>query len=192
MKIRFIDPADYQQALDIYDSYMDTSITFEYETPSLAEFTRRIEEISTVYPYLVAEDEGQILGYAYAARNFSRQAYGWGAVLSIYLAPAAKGRGIGKKLYAALLELLTLQGVRVVYGLVVPPNPASCKLHEGLGFSAAACFKDTGYKNGQWLDVIWYEKRLGDDGAEPVPVIPVGKLPEAVIKGIFTAHSKVK
>ena len=110
----------------IYSQYIDTPITFEYALPTEAEFTERVKKISSVYPYLVCEVNGRIIGYAYAYRQKERMAYQWNAELSIYLGRPYTSQGIGKRLYCALIELLEKQGVKNVYGGVTLPNVKSC------------------------------------------------------------------
>lgn len=172
MTIRLAAPKDGEALLAIYAQYMDTPITFEYELPSQGEFCQRIEEICSGYPYLVAEEEGRVLGYAYAHTLRERIAYQWAAELSIYLAPSAQGRGLGTALYQCLLELLALQGVRTVYGCVTAPNPASEALHGKLGFRLCGTFHKSGYKSGQWWDVLWLEKEIGEYQKAPEPLVP--------------------
>ena len=115
MKLRFASEADVPALLSIYEQYIPTTITFEYTLPSREEFARRVSSISQFYPYLVLEDDGVLLGYAYAHRIAERAAYGWGAELSIYLRPDAAGAGLGTRLYRVLMELLRLQGVRTAW-----------------------------------------------------------------------------
>mgnify|MGYP001036151526 CR=1 FL=1 len=137
---------------------------------------------------LVAEEDGQALGYAYAHRVAERAAYAWGAELSIYLRPSAAGRGLGRRMYQALMELLAFQGVRTVYGLVASPNPASEGLHRALGFRVMGVQRKAGYKNGRWIDLIWYEKEIGPYGLEPAPIVPIGGLPGEKVREILERY----
>ena len=98
MKLRFAGEKDIPALLDIYGQYIPTSVTFEYELPSQEEFSRRLTSFSAVYPFLTAEEDGNVLGYAYAHRCAERAAYGWGAELSVYLRPEAAGKGLGRRL----------------------------------------------------------------------------------------------
>ena len=189
MKLRFAVLEDVPALLSVYEPYISTEITFEYVLPSREEFARRLSSISEIYPYLVAEEQGRILGYAYAHRIAERAAYGWGAELSIYLHPDASGKGLGRRLYCALMELLRFQGVRTVYGLVSSPNPASEGLHRSLGFRLMGVQQKAGYKNGRWVDLLWLEKPIASYNLEPNPVIPVGQLPEKTVQNIFNAFS---
>lgn len=172
MTFRFALPEDAPALLAIYAQSIDTPITFEYILPSEAEFRGRIAETSEQYPYLVAEEEGRILGYAYAHQLRERLAYQWTAELSIYLDRSAQGKGLGRRLYGLLLDLLALQNLKTVYGCVTAPNPASEALHRGLGFQLCGAFHKSGYKNGRWWDVLWFEKDIGPHTAEPQPLLP--------------------
>ena len=153
--------ADLPAILAIYGPYILTSTaTFEYEVPTLSAFTDRFRGITAQFPWLVWEEEGEILGYAYASAPYTRPAYAWCAEPSIYLRPEARGRGIGTALYAALEEILRTQGYQVLYALVTQENAASLRFHEKLGFRQMVLFPDCGFKFGRWLGLIWLEKRL--------------------------------
>ena len=117
--LRIATTDDIPAILAIYAPYIETSTaTFEYDVPCLRSFTQRFLDITAQYPWLVWEEDGEILGYAYGSAPYSRAAYAWCAEPSIYLRPSAKGRGIGKKLYAVLEAILELQGYQVLYGVV--------------------------------------------------------------------------
>jgi len=189
MKLRFAALEDVPALLDIYRRYISTEITFEYVLPSREEFARRVSSISETYPYLVVEEDGKLWGYAYAHRIAERAAYGWGAELSIYLRPDAAGRGLGRRLYGVLMDLLRLQGVRTAYGLVSSPNPASEGLHRSLGFELMGIQRKAGYKNGRWVDLLWFEKPIAPYDPEPAPVVPVGQLPEEQVQYILNSFS---
>lgn len=177
MKLRLATPADSPALLDIYAQYIDTPITFEYTLPTQSEFANRIADTLATYPYLVCEEGGQMLGYAYAHRQREREAYQWNAELSIYLDRTAQSRGLGSRLYGTLLDLLRLQGIKTVYGVVTTPNEKSERLHLGLGFRRLGTFRNTGYKNGRWHDVSWFEKALAPYEPSPDPILPVHQLP---------------
>lgn len=174
MKIRFVREEDCRALLDIYAQYIDTAITFEYELPSEEEFARRIRTISLEYPYLVCESEGKIVGYAYAHRQMERAAYQWNAELSVYISRDYVSGGIGTALYQELLRLLEKQGIRNVYSLITAPNEKSERLHESMGFRLIGVMTKTGYKNGKWWDVSWYEKQLAPYEDEPEELRRVG------------------
>ena len=148
--IRFATEEDAQALLAIYAYYIDTEITFEYELPTEAEFRKRIRTVLEEYPYLIYEDAGNILGYAYAHRHLERAAYQWNVELTVYLHPDVVSRGIGRRLYEELLRILTEQGICNAYSLITRPNEKSEKLHEAMGFTLMGVLKNTGYKNGKW------------------------------------------
>ena len=159
--LRLACEADVPAILDIYAPYVtDTTITFEYAVPSAAEFLNRFRRITEEFPWLVWEEQGKILGYAYASRPFPRAAYSWCAEPSIYLTPSAQGKGIGRKLYLALEELLKIQGCRMLYALITGENLGSVSFHEKLGYTFAGKLQTAGYKFGRWCHVIWMEKQL--------------------------------
>ena len=159
--IRVAQESDVPQILSIYAPYVEnTTITFEYDVPCRREFLQRFYTITQQFPWLVWEEKGEILGYAYASPPYTRAAYRWCAEPSVYLKPEAQGRGIGRKLYAALEEILTLQGYQVLYALVTEENLHSLAFHEKLGYRKAVLFPDCGFKFGRWLGVFWLEKRL--------------------------------
>jgi len=184
-KIRQATPRDAAALLSVYRPYVEqTTITFEYEVPTVEEFARRIAQYSSFYPYLVWEEKGQILGYAYAHRHQERAAYQWNAELSIYLAPDARSRGIGTRLYGALIELLILQGIQNLYGCVTMPNIPSDALHRKMGFSRCCDWHHSGYKHGKWLDVAWYELNLTSD-TPPAPLRSFYELSPKRVADVF-------
>ena len=188
-RIRFAAAADAPALLGIYGQYMDTPITFECALPSEEAFRGRVAEYGTACPYLVWEEDGRILGYAYAHRLGERAAYQWSAELSIYLGWDSTGRGLGRRLYGALMELLRLQGVRTAYGCVTLPNGASEGLHAAMGFHLAGTWHSAGYKCGAWRDVGWFEKTIAPYDAPPAPIRPIGEVPADAAAGILERYS---
>ena len=163
MEIRMARGADGAALAAIYRPYVEkTTFSFEYEAPTAEEMTRRVEETLRQFPWLVAEEDGKVLGYAYAGPNFQREAYLWGADLAVYVDASAQGRGIGRALYERLLRMLKEQGYCVAYGVITGENTGSCRFHEALGFALRAEFPKTGWKFGRWCSTLWYEKRLTD------------------------------
>ena len=159
--IRLATENDVPEILALYAPYiMNTTITFEYDVPCKKDFLQRFYSVTEQFPWLVWEENGEILGYTYATRPFPRAAYSWIAEPSVYLKPEAKGRGIGKKLYGALEEILVLQGYQTLYALITGENTASVAFHEKLGYRYLAEFPRCGFKFGRWLGVYWLEKRL--------------------------------
>ena len=171
MQIRLAVSGDLPAMREIYRPYVEeTTITFEYETPSAEEFAARFAAVTAQFPWFVAEENGQVVGYAYASRAFERAAYQWDADVSVYLAPAAQGRGIGKALYRALEAELTELGYCTLYALITAENSNSCAFHRAMGYRHCATLPASGFKHGRWLDVIWYEKSLREKPLQPQPV----------------------
>ena len=159
--IEFAREADLPEILAIYAPYViHSTATFEYEPPSLPDFTRRFLDITAQFPWLVFREDGRILGYAYASHPYTRPAYAWCAEPSVYLRPEARGQGIGKALYDALEAILLKQGYQVLYALITQENAPSLRFHEKQGYRQMVLFPDCGFKFGRWLGLIWMEKRL--------------------------------
>jgi L-amino acid N-acyltransferase YncA len=154
--------ADAPALLAIYTPIVrDTAISFEVEPPGVEEFAGRIASISASYPWLVAESEsGEILGYAYASRYRTRAAYDRSVESTVYVAESARGRGVGRALYARLFALLTEQGIRMVYAIITIPNEGSVGLHEAFGFKTIGVHRNAGLKFGAWHEVVWMDKDL--------------------------------
>ncbi len=164
MKLRQAAVCDSEEILGIYKPYiLDTTITFECEVPPIEEFRERVSRISSEYPYIVCEDKGRILGYCYGARFMQRTAFGYDAELSVYIDNSCTGRGIGSALYGAVLEILECMNIRNMYGLIACPNEASVKLHKAYGFRYAGTLEKTGFKHGKWIDLMYFERHIGDD-----------------------------
>ena len=169
--IRFAAPADAGRILEIYAPYItDTVISFEYDVPSLADFTARVERISSKYPYLVYELDGVVVGYAYASPYIERAAYDYTVDLSVYVDAAYCGQSIGECLYAALLDIQAKQGFYNAYACITATNRNSLNFHKRMGFTGAGTHPLAGFKHGKWLDVCWYYKRLQADTNPPQPL----------------------
>ena len=159
--IRIATEADVPAILDIYAPYiLSTTITFEYEVPTEESFLERFHAITARYPWLVWEEDGRILGYAHGSAPFGRAAFRWSCEASVYLLPEARGRGIGRKLYHALEQILAYQGHRLCYAIITSENRDSLAFHSRMGYRFTAEMPDCGYKFGRWLGVIWMEKLL--------------------------------
>ena len=185
MNIRFANESDAGALLEIYNQYIDTTITFEYVLPSVEEFQGRIRVFSQVYPYLVCEEEGKIVGYAYAHRAFERAAFAWDAEVSIYMDKDFRGKGLGKICYKVLLDLLKEQGIITVYSLISTPNPRSENLHEDLGFVWIGTHKNTGFKAGKWCDISWYQLQINPYDENPAPIQSIHELDSDKVKEIM-------
>lgn len=161
MKIRMIEERDIHAVLDIYKPYIETTaITFETEIPSYETFAQRVKHKLEQFPWLVYEDEGKIVGYAYASLMRERAAYEWDAELSVYLHEDSHGQGIGSKLYRVLEAILYEMNYVNLYGCITYPNEKSVKLHQKFGYKEIGIFHNSGYKLGRWHDVLWMEKQI--------------------------------
>lgn len=168
MSVRFATASDARAILAIYaPNVSDAFVSFETEVPTEQEMRRRIVATLASHPWLVWEEGGVVLGYAYASKHRERAAYQWSTDVSCYVHPAARGRGIGKSLYVELLRLLREQGFVNAYAGIALPNEASVRLHESVGFTHLGTYRAVGFKQGAWRDVGWWEVRLGSLPAEP-------------------------
>ena len=157
--VRAVTPADAGAVAAIYNHYvLQTVVTFEEETVTSDEMSRRIDEVTAAsLPWLVAERAGAIAGYAYASRWRARSAYRFSSEVTVYLAPDQGRRGIGSALYAELLSALRGSGVHAAIGGIALPNAASVALHERFGFKKVAHFEQTGFKFNRWIDVGYWQ-----------------------------------
>lgn len=177
MSIRLATEQDVPRILEIYGPYVkNTAISFEYTVPDYEEFRKRFLRTTAQFPWLVWEEKGTVLGYAYGSLPFERAAYQWSAEASIYLCPEACGRGIGKKLYATLERILQLQGYRKVYAIITTANESSIAFHRAVGYRYTATMSDCGYKHGQWYGTVWMEKDLNTWDAPPREPIPAHRV----------------
>ncbi len=170
ISVRNVVADDAKKLLELYAPYVrDTAITFEYDIPSENEFRKRIENIMKDYPYLCAEKDGEILGYAYASSFKERAAYKWSVEISIYVKKASQGLGLGRLLYAALEEELKKRGIVNMYACIAVPTECddeylthnSENFHEHLGFKKVGTFKNCAKKFNRWYSMIWMEKIIG-------------------------------
>ena len=168
MRLRLATPADGAAVAAIYAPVVrDTAISFEADPPSASEMAGRIAATLPRFPYLIAEDDGRVLGYAYAGPHRARAAYAWSVEASVYVAAEARGRGVGRRLYEALFAILRTQGVASVYAGATLPNDASVGLHRAMGFADVGVFPRVGYKHGAWHDVWWGILDLMPDRTAP-------------------------
>ncbi|CAN7597606.1 GNAT family N-acetyltransferase [Rhizobium leguminosarum] len=172
--------ADIPAIADIYrESVLNGVASYEIEPPSEAELAQRFAAIvSQQYPYVAATDaDGTLLGYAYASAFRTRPAYRWLVEDSIYLAPQARGRGIGKALLAELIDRCTGLGFRQMAAVIGGASPASIALHRAAGFAEVGLMKGTGYKHGRWLDTMFMQRALGEAmTSDPDPSVYPGTL----------------
>ena len=159
--IRSATPSDALSICGIYNHYVEkTWVTFETEAVTVAEMTERIASALTVLPWLVWEEKGEVIGYAYASKWKGRAAYRYSVESTIYLRHDAGRRGIGSQLYAALIGELQKLGIHCVIGGIALPNAASQRLHEKFGFKKVAHFEQVGWKFDRWIDVGYWERIL--------------------------------
>lgn len=175
--VRLASDDDAEAIAAIYAPYVrETAACFELEPPDAAEMARRIGEVGVAYPWLVAEEQGEVLGYAYGTRHRPRRAYQWCTEVSVYVRRSGHRAGIGRRLYQPLLELLRLQGFLNAYAVITLPNPGSVAFHEALGFRPLTVFPAIGYKLGGWHDVGWYLKALAPHPPAPAEPLSMGDL----------------
>jgi phosphinothricin acetyltransferase len=157
--VRFARSEHADAVAKIYNHYVrESTITFEEEAVSVTEMVDRIQRVqSTNLPWLIAEENGEIVGFAYASPWKARAAYRHSVEITVYLAPECGGRGIGSALYAELISLLETRGIHAVIGGIALPNDASVALHEKFGMEKVAHFREVGYKFGRWIDVAYWE-----------------------------------
>lgn len=172
--IRLATPADADAVAAIYAPIVrDTAISFEAEPPSADEFRSRMREVGKMGPWLVLDDERGVAGYAYAGAFRARHAYRFTVETTVYVREDARGRGVGRALYAAILPLLVAQGHRRAIAGVTLPNAGSVRLHESVGFRPVGVFAKVGFKFGKWHDVGFWDLELASHVEEPPEPRPV-------------------
>jgi phosphinothricin acetyltransferase len=146
----------------IYNHYVrETVVTFEEQEVSAREMAARMDQVvAASLPWLVTEQAGSVIGYAYAGKWHGRCGYRYSVESTVYLDPDHIGRGAGKALYSELLTRLRAQSIHTVIGAIALPNPASVALHERLGFSKVGHFTEVGFKFGRWIDVGYWQTSL--------------------------------
>ncbi len=169
-------------------SISDGVATFETAVPGVDVMRERLRTRLEHYPWLVWEDAGEVLAYAYAGRFRERAAYDWIAETSIYVRADVHRRGIARKLYGMLLEVMRLQGITQAVGVITLPGTVSVAMHEAMGFSAAGVWRQCGYKLGQWWDVGVWQKELQAAANPPSPVTPFAQLPSAPLRKLLESR----
>jgi len=171
-RIRAATLDDAEAIAAIYGPYvLQSPATFETIPPDAAEIRGRIEGITKSFPWLVAEGDDGIEGYAYASLHRDRPAYQWAADASAYVKPDNHRRGIGRQLYTELFDIVKRQGYTNVFAGITLPNEASVGLHRAMGFELVGVYRQIGYKLGAWHDTSWWQLRLQEDTAEPSPPV---------------------
>jgi L-amino acid N-acyltransferase YncA len=182
VRIRLADAGDAAGVQAVYAPLItDTVISFEVAVPPVEEMAARIRERWPAHPWLVAEGEGGVVGYAYAGRFSGRAAYDWSVEVSVYIAAVARGRHVGRGLYTALFGVLAAQGYRRAMAGATLPNPASVGLHESMGFSPVGVYRAVGWKHDSWHDVGWWQRPLIDGDEPPTAPIPLDELPSGAL-----------
>jgi phosphinothricin acetyltransferase len=183
VRIRHADPdRDAAACAAIYAPHITAGVaSLEERAPEPHEMAERIRIISRDYPWLVAEIDGAVAGYAYGSRHRDRAAYRWSADVTVYISTEHHRRGVGRALYGALFELLARQNVYEVCAGVTLPNDASVGLHEAMGFTPVGMYRDIAFKFGQWRSVGWWQMSLRPrpDGEPPSQLGPPARLDSA-------------
>jgi phosphinothricin acetyltransferase len=172
--IRLAEDRDARAVAEIYRPYVERSaISFELEAPAEEETKRRMAVVLTLAPWILFEEQGGVLGYAYASKHRDRAAYQWSVDVSVYVAEGHHRRGIGRALYGSLFALLRLQGFYTAHAGITLPNAASVALHEALGFGPVGVYRAVGHKFQAWHDVGWWQLALRDRVGTPSPPLTV-------------------
>jgi L-amino acid N-acyltransferase YncA len=169
----------------IYAPSVSGVATFETELPGVDAMRERLRARLQHYPWLVWEDAGEVLAYAYAGRFRERAAYDWIAETSIYVHADAQRRGIARRLYGVLLDVMRLQGITQAVGVITLPGTASVAMHEAMDFTSAGIWRQCGYKLGQWWDVGVWQKELQAAMNPPTAVTPFPRLPLAQLQSLL-------
>lgn len=174
MLIRDADPArDAVACARVYAPAVNYGVaSLEHRAPDPGEMEARIRHVGCRYPWLVAELDDQVVGYAYATEHNERWAYRWATNTSVYVSDSHHRRGVGRALYGALLPLLVEQGLYVACAGITLPNEASVGLHESFGFEPVGTYDGVGFKNGSWLAVGWWLLHLRDQPDGKIPADP--------------------
>lgn len=175
---------DAESILSIYKYYVEkTAITFEWTNPSVEEFRSRMEKTLKKYPYIVAEQNGEIVGYAYTGSFVGREAYDWSVETTIYLKENIRGKGLGRKLYQLIENISKAQNIVNLYACIGYPEEDdeyltknSAQFHEHLGFKLIGKFEKCGYKFNRWYHMVWMGKIINEFKNKPDPVIPFPQL----------------
>ncbi|MEL6725758.1 MAG: N-acetyltransferase family protein [Pseudomonadota bacterium] len=177
MQIRRAQPSDAAFIADTYRPFvMGTSISFETTAPDASDIQTRMHAAGDSYPWLIAENDGMQLGYAYASQHRTRAAYATSVDTAIYLDDMARGQGVALALYSALFRVLSAQHFVMAFAGVTLPNPASEAFHRKAGFEQIAQYPNVGFKYGAWRDVVWFARALDDAVNPPSPILSLNEI----------------
>lgn len=187
--LRLANIGDAEIVRDIYKPYCseDSPVSFELAAPSIEEMASRIAGTLPVFPWLVFESDGMVIGYAYGGVHSARAAYRWCANTSVYVSAAAHGKGVGRRLYGALFALLRLQGFYNAYAGITLPNAGSEALHSSLGFSPVARYPKVGFKGGRWHDVGWFALTLREHCCNPSDPVTLDALDQGDVARVLSS-----
>ena len=161
LRIRTATPKDAAPILEIYTPAVElTPASFELTPPSVPEFAERIRSYSDTHEWLIAQDDGNILGYTYATPHRPREAYRFSVETSVYVSEHARQRGVGRKLYSELFNRLSGKDFHNAFAGITLPNDASLNLHKAVGFTSIGVFREVGYKLGKWHSVSWWQRSI--------------------------------
>jgi L-amino acid N-acyltransferase YncA len=177
MDVRVATEEDAEAILAIYVPIVrDTAISFEDDVPTVEEMRRRIRETLVNYPWFVAEEDGELLGYGYAGPLRTRAAYRWSAEVSMYVRPDVQHTGVGTSIGMKITQALLRMGVVTLFGGTTLPNPAGEGIYLKSGFEQSGVWRTAGFKQGKWHDVGWYQRSIRDAEGEPPPFVPFSEL----------------
>lgn len=185
---------DAEKLVEIYKYYVEkTAITFDWTVPTIEEFKERMCNIMQKYPYIVAVQNDNIIGYAYVSPFVGREAYDWSVETTIYLNNKLQHQGVGKKLYFVMEEILKKMHILNLNACIGYPKEDdeyltknSAQFHEYLGYRMVGKFHSSGYKFGKWYDMVWMEKMIGDHIENPEPVMNYNEIKSNLIGSILT------
>jgi L-amino acid N-acyltransferase YncA len=190
MRIRLAVPTDGPRLAAIYEpAVVGSALSVELTAPDGAEMSRRVIDTLAQRPWLVAEAD-TVLGFAYASQHRVRPAYAWSVEVTIYTAPDAHRKGLGRALYTSLFAILSLQGYQNAYAGVTASNLSSIRFHEAMGFELVGTYRQVAFKLGSWIDVGWYARSLGRHPTEPGPpralpsVVDTAEFGQALLAGL--------
>ena len=171
--IRAAEESDASGIAAIYAPYVrDTAVSFEIEPPTADIMRQRIASTLETHPWLVADHGGETVGFAYAGQHSARAGYRWTVDVTVYVSAARRHEGVGRTLYAVLLDVLRWQGFRSAFAEIVLPNPGSVRLHETAGFKPVGVHNDVGFKLGSWRNIGYWRLGLAEGAAPPCEPVP--------------------